>query len=97
MYVLVAAVASSGPAATSIECSAARARGEPGAFVMAMVGAPCARAASMTATTSGDRPDWLMPMTSARSRRGAIPYSDTSDGVASATGSRWRAPNRYWA
>ena len=64
---------------------------------MAMVGAPWARAASMTATTSGDRPDWLMPMTSARSRRGAIPYSDTSDGVASATGSRWSAPNRYWA
>ena len=73
MYVFVAAVARSGPASMSIAVSAARASGEPGAFVIAMVRAPWARAASRTATTSGDLPYWLIPRTSARSSRGAMP------------------------
>ena len=47
-------------------------------LVMAMVGAPCARAASMTATMSGDAPDWLIPMTSAsvEARRDAVQRHD---------------------
>jgi hypothetical protein len=78
-------------------CSAATASAEPGVLVIAMVGAPCRRAASITPTTSGDAPDWLIPTTSERPNRGARPYSDTSDGAASATGRRWWAPKRYWA
>ena len=41
----------------------------------------------MTATTSGDAPDWLMPMTSDRSSRGCAPYSEMTDGVPSPTDS----------
>ena len=40
---------------------------------MAMVGAPWARAAAMTATMSGEAPDWLIPMTSASDQIGRDP------------------------
>ena len=38
-----------------------------------------------------------MPITSERANTGSTWYSDTIDGAASATGSRSRIPNRYWA
>ena len=46
---------------------------EAGSLVMASVGAPWSRAAATTPTMSGDAPDWLIPMTSARSNRGSTP------------------------
>ncbi len=73
VYVLVAATASSGPAPRSIDVSAAVANGEVGSLVMASVGAPWRRPASITATTSGDAPDWLIPTTSERSSLGCAP------------------------
>ena len=97
VYVFVAATASSGPAARSIANSAIEPSALAGSLVIASVGAPWRRADSTTPTTSGDAPDWLIPMTSARSRRGATPYSDTRDGVASATCNRSTAPSRYCA
>ena len=78
-------------------CSAAWASADPGSLVIAIVGWPWRRAASTTPTTSGDAPDWLMPITSDRANTGSTWYSDTIDGAASATGSRSRIPNRYWA
>ena len=56
-YVFVAATDSSGPARQSITNSAAPASGDVAAFVTATVTAPPARAASVTATTSGLSPD----------------------------------------
>jgi len=97
VYVFVAAIASSGPAASSRTWSEAFASGLEGSFVIASVGAPCRAAASMTPTMSGDAPDWLIPMTSAPPTRGSAPYSDTTDGVASPTTRRFRTPSRYWA
>ena len=97
VYVLVAAIARSGPAPRSRTCSAVVASAEPGSLVIAIVGRPWRRAASTTPTTSGDAPDWLIPMTSDRENTGSTWYSDTIDGAASATGSRIRIPNRYWA
>ena len=73
MYVLVAAIARSGPAPSAIVRSAAAASAESGSLVMAIVGAPWARASAMTPTMSGDAPDWLMPMTSASRTSGAAP------------------------
>ena len=64
---------------------------------MARVGAPCDRPASMTATTSGEAPDWLMPTTSDRSSRGWAPYNEMTDGVPSPTDSACRTPSTYWA
>ncbi len=97
MYVFVAATASSGPAPRSMVVSAASASADSGSFVMASVGAPCRRPASMTATTSGEAPDWLMPTTSDRSSRGSAPYSEITDGALSPTDSAWRTPSTYWA
>ena len=57
-------------------CAAAAASAESGAFVIAIVGAPWRRAASTTPTTSGEAPDWLIPMTSACANRGSTPYRD---------------------
>ena len=73
MYVFVAATACSGPAASATTCSAASASGLVGSFVIERVGTPWRRAASTTPTTSGERPDWLMPTTSARVNRGTTP------------------------
>ena len=73
MYVLVAAIARSGPADSAMVQSAAAASGEAGSLVSATVGAPWRRAASTTATMSGDAPDWLMAMTSVCSSRGSAP------------------------
>ncbi len=44
--------------------SAAAPSADSGAFVIAMVGEPCAAAAATTDTMSGEAPDWLIPMTS---------------------------------
>jgi hypothetical protein len=66
VYVFVAATARSSPARRSMQASATRASGESGVLVMAIVGAPMRRAASTTATTSGDAPDWLIPSTAER-------------------------------
>jgi hypothetical protein len=61
------------------------------------VTAPCLRAASNTATTSGDCPDWLTPMTTACSTEGAASYRVKSEGMARAT-VRWLwVPKRYCA
>ena len=97
VYVFVAAMARSGPARRSMVVSAAAASGEAGSLVMAMVGAPCARPAAMTPTTSGEAPDCEMPMTSERSSRGRAPYSEMTDGVPSPTDSPCRMPSTYWA
>ena len=51
----------------------------------------------MTATISGDAPDWLMPTTSASVKSGTTPYSDTTEGVPSPTDSLLRTPSTYWA
>ncbi len=77
--------------------SAAVASAEAGSFVMASVGTPCRRPRSITATTSGDAPDWLMPMTSDRSSRGCAPYNEMTDGVPSPTDRSCRTPSTYCA
>ena len=97
MYVLVAAIARSGPADRSSVQSARSASGEDGSLVSATVGAPWRRAASTTATMSGEAPDWLMARTRVRVSRGSAPYTDTTDGVASPTVSPFRTPSTYWA
>ena len=78
MYVFVAAIASSGPAARSMTWSAAAASGLAGSLVMASVGAPWRAAAAMTATMSGDAPDWLIPIDErvADVRLGAVDRDD---------------------
>ena len=73
VYVLVAAIARSGPAPSAIVRSAAADNADPGSLVMAIVGAPWARAAATTATISGEAPDWLMPITRASATSGAAP------------------------
>ncbi|SKS81442.1 Uncharacterised protein [Mycobacteroides abscessus subsp. abscessus] len=73
MYDLVAATASSGPASTSMWCSAAVANGERAALVTATVKAPCWRATVSVWTRSGEPPDWLTPMTSTPERSGRAP------------------------
>jgi hypothetical protein len=97
VYVFVAATDSSAPARRSSGCWAAVARGEAGSLVIAAVSAPWRRASSITATMSGDWPDWLMPITSAPATRGGVAYRLKSEGAASATGSRARAPSAYSA
>ena len=77
--------------------AASVASGDAGSFVIASVRAPRRLATAITTTTSGDWPDWLMPMTSARPIRGGRPYRLNSDGVASPTGSRATDPSAYWA
>ena len=77
--------------------AAAIASGEDGSLVIARVGAPWRRPASMTPTTSGDAPDWLIPTTSARSSRGSAPYNEMTDGVPSPTDSPCRTPSTYCA
>ena len=73
VYVLVAAIASSGPADRSSVQSARSASGDDGSLVRATVGAPCRLAASTTATMSGDAPDWLTASTRARRSAGSAP------------------------
>ena len=70
---MVAAIDRSGPADMSIVHSAAAASAEPVSLVIATVGAPWRRAASTTATMSGEAPDWLIATTSAWARRGSAP------------------------
>jgi hypothetical protein len=60
---LVAATDASTPACRSITCVAVAAIGEPASLVIAIVMQPWARAASSTATTSGEAPDCEMPST----------------------------------
>jgi hypothetical protein len=80
-----------------ITVSAASARDEAGSLVMASVTAPCRRASASTSTTSGEAPDWLMPMTSARLTSGCARYTDWTDGTASPVASPLRIPNTYCA
>ena len=66
----MAAIARSGPAPMSITCSAAAASGEDGSLVRAIVGTPCRLPRRRRPTMSGDAPDWLIPITSARPEPG---------------------------
>ena len=59
--VLVAGIASSPPAERSMITSATSPSGLGVSFTIATVRAPVARIRSRTLTTSGVRPDWLMP------------------------------------
>ena len=69
----------------------------PGSLVIAIVG--CALAAGRVDDADDVRRGArLADADDQRPREpGSTPYSDTIDGAPSATGSRSRIPNRYWA
>ena len=73
VYVFVAATLRSTPAWRGRTHSAARASGLAASFTIASVGAPARRAAATVSTTSGERPDWEIPITSAPFTRGGRP------------------------
>ena len=85
-YDLVAATDRSSPARQSITWSAAAASGEAASLAIAIVVAPPARAASTTATRSGERPLCETAITRPPRQRTSAPYSVVTDGAARPVG-----------